>query len=312
MHPPAIAVTLGDPRGIGPEVMLAALRRFSEETAGAPTLVLGAGSGPEDLPPGASFLSTGGFDGTRKRAGEVSLEALREGVGRCLSGSCRALVTGPVEKGALWEAGAHVPGQTELLMALTDAAEVGMLMASESSLVGGPLRVLLATTHVPLRRVPDLVTENLLVGQTRLLDRALRLGWGIPEPRLALCALNPHASDGGLFGDEEARVMAPAVQRLQDMGTRIHGPLSADTLFRRAASGEFDGVVAPYHDVGMAAFKSLAFGGGVNTTLGLPFPRTSPDHGTAFDLVGTGKADFRSALEALRLAHRLAGSSPEQ
>lgn len=128
------------------------------------------------------------------------------------------------------------------------------------------------------------------------------------SPRLALCGLNPHASDGGLFGSEEAEVMAPAVQVLQDEAVDIRGPYPADTVFGRALAGEFDAVVAPYHDVGMAPFKTVAFGGGVNVTLGLPFPRTSPDHGTAFDLVGTGRADPTSTLQALRLAARLAAS----
>jgi len=183
---------------------------------------------------------------------------------------------------------------------------VGMLMCAETTALGGPLRVLLATTHVALRAVPDALTPDLLVDQTRLLVRELARGWRLERPRVALCALNPHASDGGLFGDEEARVYGPALERLAAEGIDAAGPLPADTVFSRAVRGEFDAVVAPYHDVGMAAFKTAAFGRGVNVTLGLPFVRTSPDHGTAFDLAGSGRADPSSMLEALRLAVRLA------
>jgi 4-hydroxythreonine-4-phosphate dehydrogenase len=154
--------------------------------------------------------------------------------------------------------------------------------------------------------VPALVTAELLVEQTRLLSAGLLEGWRIRRPRIALCALNPHASDAGLFGDEEERVYAPAVARLRADGIDVTDPLPADTVFKRALDGEADAVVAPYHDVGMAAFKTVAVGGGVNVTLGLPFVRTSPDHGTAFDIARTGKADASSMLAALRLAARLA------
>ncbi len=138
--------------------------------------------------------------------------------------------------------------------------------------------------------------------QAKLLDDALRRQWRLPSPRLALCALNPHASDQGLFGDEEDRIFAPAVENLRAEGISVSAPLPADTVFSRALGGEFDAVVAPYHDVGMAAFKTVSFGRGVNVTLGLPFTRTSPDHGTAFDLVGSGRADPSSMIEAIRLA----------
>jgi 4-hydroxythreonine-4-phosphate dehydrogenase len=150
------------------------------------------------------------------------------------------------------------------------------------------------------------VSADLLVEQASLLAEALVTDWRIVRPRLGLCALNPHASDGGLFGDEEARVFEPAVARLRSRGVEISGPLPADTVFAKALAGELDAVVAPYHDVGMAAFKTVSFGSGVNVTLGLPFVRTSPDHGTAFDIAGTGRADESSMLEAIRLAAQLA------
>ncbi|HEX2094836.1 MAG TPA: 4-hydroxythreonine-4-phosphate dehydrogenase PdxA, partial [Longimicrobiaceae bacterium] len=179
--------------------------------------------------------------------------------------------------------------------------------AAERTALGGPLRVVLATTHIALRDVPRALTPGVLVAQAELVHRALRDHWGIPEPRIALCAVNPHASDGGLFGDEETTVVEPALRALREAGIRASGPVPADTVFTRAVRGEFDAVVAPYHDVGMAAFKTAAFGSGVNVTLGLPFPRTSPDHGTALDIAGRGVADPSSMKEAILLAARLAG-----
>ena len=233
--------------------------------------------------------------------------AMEEAVALATAGRVGAVVTAPIHKPSLRAAGWRVPGHTELLRELTGAPAVGMLMAAESTALGDALRVLLATTHLPLRDVPRAVTEDLLVEQTLLLHRSLREDWGVEVPRIALCALNPHASDDGLFGDEEARTFGPALGRLHGAGARVSGPAPADTVFGRALAGEFDAVVAPYHDVGMAAFKTATFGSGVNVTLGLPFIRTSPDHGTAFDLAQDyGRADPSSMLQALRLARRLA------
>lgn len=243
---------------------------------------------------------------TDRIAGGISVAALDEGIRMALAGEVAGLVTGPVSKPALHAAGARFPGQTEFLQDRTGAEEVGMLMASPSSRLGVPLRILLLTTHLALRDVPDALTGARVRGQLRLLDAALSRGWGIARPRLALCALNPHASDGGLFGDEEARVLAPVVAELRSEGIEVDGPFPADTVFQRVLRGEADAVAVPTHDTGMAVFKTLAFGTGVNVTLGLPFPRTSPDHGTAFDLAGRGQADSGSALEALRLAVQLA------
>ncbi|MGH7459547.1 MAG: PdxA family dehydrogenase, partial [Longimicrobiales bacterium] len=155
-------------------------------------------------------------------------------------------------------------------------------------------------------QVPTRFTTALLVEQAQLTAAALRNYWDIPAPRLALCAFNPHASDGGLFGDEEERIMRPALEQLRRENLVVSGPIPADTVFVRALEGEFDAVLAPYHDVGMAAFKTASFGLGVNVTLGLPFPRTSPDHGTALDIAGQDRADAGSMLEALELAIRLA------
>lgn len=236
----------------------------------------------------------------------VTAAALETAVSLALEGAVAGIVTGPVHKPTLHAGGLVFPGQTEFLQARAGAPSVGMLMAAERTRLGSPLRVLLATTHIPLASVPEAVTTPLLVSQAVLLDAALREGWGYPEPQLALCAMNPHASDDGLFGNEEAQVFQPAVEELGRLGISISPPLPADTVFQRALAGDFHAVVAPYHDVGMAAFKTVSFGTGVNVTLGLPFVRTSPDHGTAFSLKGTGRADPSSALEALFLAARLA------
>lgn len=241
-----------------------------------------------------------------RKAGIIAAEAIERAVAMAMDGTVHAIVTAPIHKPSLHASGRRFPGHTEMLQALAGAPAVGMLMAAERTRLDGPLRVLLATTHVALANVPDLLSEDVLVTQTTLLNDALANDWGIAEPRIALCAFNPHASDGGLFGDEEARVYAPALTRLEAAGIHTEGPLPADTVFQRAIGGAFDAVVAPYHDVGMAAFKTVCFGTGVNVTLGLPFVRTSPDHGTAFDLAGTGRADCTSMREAIELAVRLA------
>ena len=301
-----IAVTLGDPRGIGPEVAFQAAGQ--EASANVDITFFGSDALRCQIPTGCHFESVGVFDGSEQSAGLVSALAIQRAVEGAMEGDYRAVVTAPVSKPALHAAGHDVPGQTELLQQLTGCDPVGMLMAAESTQLGAPLRVLLATTHHALRDVPELVTEDLLAEQALLLSAALQRDWGIAEPRLALCALNPHASDGGLFGDEEARVFEPAVHRVVSTGINVTGPLPADTVFQRALAGHFDAVIAPYHDVGMAAFKTVSFGSGVNVTLGLPFIRTSPDHGTAFDIAGTGRADPSSMCEALRLAHQLASA----
>lgn len=304
--PPArLAVTLGDPRGIGPEVMSVAARRFLDEDPGVELLVLG----PAGADPGVGeYRAMGTWDGSEVSAGAVSFAALETAVGLAMEGVVVGIVTGPVHKPALQAAGSRHPGQTELLQALAGADGSGMLMCAERTRLGAPLRVLLATRHIPLARVASHVTVRLLVRQTRLLLAGLRTDWAIAEPRVALCALNPHASDGGLFGDEEDKVYAPALEALAGEPGKVAGPLPADTVFVRALRGEFDAVVAPYHDVAMAALKTVSFGTGVNVTLGLPFVRTSPDHGTAFDIAGRGVADASSALEALRLASRVAAN----
>jgi 4-hydroxythreonine-4-phosphate dehydrogenase len=299
-----VGITLGDPRGIGPEVAARAVRLLGSD---APDLLLIGPSGTEsdalDLP--LDEVGAWQRTGTPAQAGRLAGLAIERATTLALAGDIDALVTAPIDKNALHAAGFSFPGHTEMLAHLCGDVQVGMLMCAEHTRDGGALRVLLATTHLPLRAVPDAVTIDRLVEQADLLDGALRRDWGLASPRLALCALNPHASDGGLFGSEEADVFAPAIARMRQDGLVVRGPVPADTVFVRALRGEFDAVIAPYHDVGMAAFKTATFGSGVNVTIGLPFARTSPDHGTALDIAGQGKADATSMVEAIRLAARL-------
>ena len=303
---PRIAVTMGDPRGIGPEVAEAALA--DPEVAAAAEYVR---VGPDGLMRAPGDIGVGGWtpaDGAAA-AGRLAGEAIRRAVEMALAGEVDAIVTAPIDKAAFHAGGWNYPGHTEMLGELTGAPEVVMMMAAERTALGGPLRVILATTHIALRDVPEALSADLLVGQARLTHAALAGFWGIADPRVALCAVNPHASDGGLFGDEEARIVAPALDRLRAEGIDASGPIPADTVFTRAVRGEFDAVIAPYHDVGMAAFKTAAFGSGVNVTLGLPFPRTSPDHGTAIDIAGKGIANAGSMIEATLLAVRMASGA---
>lgn len=297
---PRLAVTLGDPRGIGPEVVANALR----ESLDAHLSVIGAADqieavpADERIPVGTWCAGLGEQGGERARAvraGQLAGHSLERAARLALEGRVDAIVTGPVEKYALHAAGFPYPGQTEWLGQLADA-EVAMMLAT------GALRVVLVTTHVALRDVPLLLTTERIIRTGRITRDALTRWFGIVEPRLALCALNPHAGEQGLFGDEEERVLLPAARALG-----AAGPLPADTVFVRALRGEFDAVLAPYHDVGMTAVKVAGFGRGVNVTLGLPFIRTSPDHGTAFAIAGQGTADSGSMRSALELAVELAG-----
>ena len=210
-----------------------------------------------------------------------------------MSGEVQGIVTAPIDKAALLAGGFDYPGHTEMLAALT-GARVAMMLASDR------LRVVLATTHIALRDVPRAVTAEAIGEIARITRDGLRRWFDIPEPRLALCALNPHAGDGGRFGDEDARILEPAAR-----AHGLAGPFPADTVFVRALRGEFDAVIAPYHDVGMTAIKVASFGSAVNVTLGLPFPRTSPDHGTALDIAGQGRADASSMVAATLLCARV-------
>ena len=299
---------MGDPRGIGPEITARALAEPLE----AEITIIGAEDQIAELPArhrvsvGAWGMGSGG-DGDRKRvirAGRIAGTAVEAAARLALSGDVDAIVTAPAHKHALHLAGFPYPGHTEWLAHLAGDVDVAMMLAAEPTPddpKAPTLRVVLVTTHVPFRDVPALLTIERVVRTGRTVDQSLRTWWGIEHPRIAVCAVNPHAGESGLFGDEEARVLRPAAETLGAVG-----PLPADTVFVRAMRGEFDAVLAPYHDVGMTAIKVAAFGRAVNVTLGLPFPRTSPDHGTALDIAGIGKADPSSMRAAIELAVKLA------
>ena len=305
-------MTLGDPRGIGPEIAARALVQplEAEITVVGAEDQIAAISAQRKYSVGAWGLGSGDADQDHNRvlrAGRIAGHAVEAAVRLALGGEVDAIVTAPAHKHALQLAGFPYPGHTEWLAHLAGDVDVAMMLAAEA--VPGqphslPLRVALVTTHVPFRDVPSLLTVDRVVRVGRTVDKGLREWWGVARPRLAVCAVNPHAGESGLFGDEEARVLKPAAEKLG-----AAGPLPADTVFVRAMRGEFDAVLAPYHDVGMTAIKVAAFGRAVNVTLGLPFPRTSPDHGTALDIAGTGKADASSMRAAIELAMRLAGQA---
>jgi 4-hydroxythreonine-4-phosphate dehydrogenase len=272
-----IGITLGDPAGIGPEVVAKALasrkldKHFDYEIIGDA--------------------------GVKRRADAV--DWVVEGATRCLAGELAALVTAPISKQLLRDAGYHFEGHTELLAHLSRTKRFAMM------LVGGSLRVSLATIHVPLAKAPRLLSTKRIVEVIELSHDACKR-FGIRRPKIGVAGLNPHAGEGGLLGHEEQRIIAPAVRQAVRKGVNAIGPLPADTLFHKAYHGEFDAVVAMYHDQGLAPLKMIAFDTGVNLTLGLPFVRTSPDHGTAFDIAGKGIANPASMIAAINLAARLA------
>lgn len=288
-----IAITPGDPAGIGPEVVRDALQ-IVRLPARVTFEIIEGGSGR----PGRPTMHTA----------RASFRALEAGVAGCLSGRYQALVTGPVSKERLAHVGFEFPGQTEFL-----ADRCGLKPGAVTmTMAGERLNVFLLTTHLSLARAIRQISEARL-RRTLSHARDFLRGLGLQEPRLAIAALNPHAGEGGLFGHEEDAVLRPALkiasERIGSWAGRVP-ILPADTVFMKAAQGAFDGVICLYHDQGLIPFKLLEFDRGVNVTLGLPFPRTSPDHGTAFDIAGKQKADPGSMAAAIRLAARLVGASP--
>jgi 4-hydroxythreonine-4-phosphate dehydrogenase len=264
---------------------------------------------PPGLPAGLAELPWGRVDA---RCGAAAAACVAAAARLLLDGQAAAMVTAPLHKEALAAAGIEHPGHTEMLQALAappggSAPPVRMMLANEE------LRVVLVSIHVALRRAVDLVSfESVL--QTIRIAHGSAAAWGQPRPRIAVAGLNPHAGEGGLFGDEERLFIAPAIEAARQQGIDAHGPFAPDTVFMRARQapghpGEFDLVVAMTHDHGLIPVKYLGVEQGVNITLGLPFVRTSPDHGTAFDIAGTGRADASSLIAALRMARRLAGAS---
>jgi 4-hydroxythreonine-4-phosphate dehydrogenase len=278
-----IGVTLGDPAGVGPEVVAAALDSL-------------------ELPEGVLVDVIGTAEGhaageSSEASARAALEAMEESAQRLLAGEIQAVVTGPVCKHALHRVGFEFPGQTEFFAARAGVENFAMC------LTGGALTVALVTAHVPLARVASLLSIEEIVRVGRLLQDFL-IRRGKKNPRIAVAGLNPHAGEQGDMGREEIDIIAPAVACLSQMGS-FAGPLPPDTLFHRAVDGGFDGVLCMYHDQGLIPLKLHAFHEGVNVTLGLPFIRTSPDHGTAFDIAGRGVARPDSMRQAIRLAMEL-------
>lgn len=278
-------MTVGDPRGIGPEIVAKALAdsRVGER---CDIVVIGPEESGVLVDESVGLWRTGG--GTAL-AGKLSGLAIERAVQMAMAGDVDGVVTAPIDKSALHAGGYDYPGHTEMLGHLT-GAPVAMMLASDK------LRVVLATTHVPLHEVNERLTGDLIIETARITRKGLKEWFGIAEPRIALCALNPHAGDSGRFGNEDSKILAPAAR-----AAGIDGPFPADTVFVRAMRGEFDAVIAPYHDVGMTAIKVASFGSAVNVTLGPPFPRTSPDHGTALDIAGLNRADPSSMIAATLL-----------
>jgi len=287
MSLPRVAITVGDPAGIGPEIAARAaadprVREVCEPIVMAP---------PAGRPAPVGQVSAA--------AGQAAYDVIVAAVAAAMRGEVDAMATAPVSKEAFALAGLPWKGHTDLLAHLTGSPFVAMMFESAA------LRVVLATVHVALREVPALITRELIERTIALSARELPR-FGVAVPRLAVAGLNPHAGEHGLMGDEDDLVLAPAVAASRAAGIDVSGPFPADTIFLRAHRGEFDAVIACYHDQGLIPVKLLAFGQAVNVTLGLPIVRTSVDHGTAFDIAGTGRADPRSMVEAVCLAARLA------
>ena len=320
---------MGDPAGIGPEVALKALASPAVKSAVEPILVGDPGVfadtaerlglrlklvAPQDsagqrcvalLPTSdlAPTLRKPGPPKTKRQAaacGEAAHRAILGAVRLVQDGDAAGVVTAPISKAHLVAAGHDYPGHTELLAELAGNVPVRMMLA------GPHLRVVLVTIHMALAEVPKRLTRDAITETIRITNEALRRQYRIRSPRIAVAGLNPHAGEGGLFGNEEQRIIAPAVGDARRRGIKVAGPLAADGMFVLAAQGKFDALVCMYHDQGLAPFKLQHFADGVNVTLGLPFVRTSPDHGTAFDIAGKGNADARSMEAALLLAAKLA------
>ena len=322
-----MGISLGDVTGVGPEVTLKAI---AAEAAADDTryLLIGDAGVLErvnrqtglhlPLQPFSTTPAAGRFFVTNPlpdglpaalpagaaAAANASVAWLAEGGRRCLRGELDALVTAPVNKESIIRAGHKFVGQTEFLSALAGTDQTAMMLLGHDER-GRWLRVALATIHIPLKTVSARLTPEKLRLAIELAAHSCR-DLGLPRARIAVCGLNPHVGEGGEFGDEEIITIAPAVRAARERGLDVVGPLSGDTVFHYALQGDFDAVVAMYHDQGLAPLKAVAFDTGVNWTLGLPFIRTSPDHGTAYDIAGQGIAKPSSMIAALRLAKQLA------
>jgi 4-hydroxythreonine-4-phosphate dehydrogenase len=294
---------MGEPSGIGPEIALAAFDELGGWIGDHPLKLVGDAAvfaGRE-----ASLISTQAKTNALpgkpdpKNAAAV-IEAIELAVKACLACEAAGLVTAPIHKAVLKEAGFPYPGHTEFLGFLTKAPRAVMMLASEK------LRVVPLTIHTPLAEVPAAISQDAIVETAGIILKALTRDFAIANPRLAVAGLNPHAGEEGMLGMEERNLIAPAVEILKSRGHKVIGPLSADTLFHDEARKNYDAVLTMYHDQGLIPIKTLSFWDGVNVTLGLPIVRTSPDHGTAFDIAGKHKADHRSMIAAIRMAAKIA------
>lgn len=311
-----IVISCGEPAGIGPEIAVAAWQALKAEI---PMLWIGD---PGHLPKGTAFhAATDPADihpfkltvlardfGSVAVAGKPDpahaqgvIAAIADGVALVQSGAARALCTAPIHKAALIDgADFAYPGHTEYLAALAGTDQVVMMLACDA------LRVVPATIHIPLAQVPSKLTARLLTDTLLITHAGLRRDFGIAKPRIAVAGLNPHAGEDGKMGQEEIEMITPVLDALRAQGMDINGPLSADTMFHEAARKNYDVAVCMYHDQALIPIKTLDFSGGVNVTLGLPFIRTSPDHGTAFNIAGQGIADATSMIAAIRMAAKMA------
>ncbi len=299
-----IVISCGEPAGIGPEIAVAAWAALRDEIPlqwiGDPRHL--PADTPSDFPVCASDFGaprTPGIPNPLHAQGVI--DAIAGGVDMVMTGQARAICTAPIHKAALKDgADFPYPGHTEYLAALADDVPVVMMLACDA------LRVVPATIHIPLAEVPVQLTARLLTDTALITARALKRDFGIAAPRIAVAGLNPHAGEDGKMGLEEIEMITPVITALRAQGLDIFGPLSADTMFHPAARSRYDAALCMYHDQALIPIKTLDFSGGVNVTLGLPFIRTSPDHGTAFDIAGTGAADATSMIAALRMAAKMA------
>jgi len=302
-----IGITMGDPGGIGPEVILKALTS-PEIRAAANYVVIGSEkvlSNISDrvLSDNISVLDLDNFTVNNALShkplpdsGKASVEYILKGLDLAINGKIDALVTAPISKEAIKLAGYNYAGHTELLKEKTSVENVVMFM------VGKGLRVSFVTTHLAVNEISGAINQENVFSTIQITATGLKTFFGIDQPKIAVCGLNPHCGDGDRFGTEERDVIIPAIERAQEMGINCHGPLSADTVFNKALNGEFDIVVVQFHDQGAIPIKMHAFDSGVNITLGIPVIRTSPTHGTAFDIAGKGIADPGSMIEAIKTA----------
>jgi len=333
--PPPLALTIGEPAGIGPDLTLAIWRdrarlslppfyvlgdaEFLSRRAkllgfGVPVVLVDPVKASEtfaDALPVVSIARPITAEPGRPDASSApaAIEAIKRGVADVLRGAAAALVTNPIAKNVLYRSGFQEPGHTEYLATLV-AEMTGVIVHPVMLLWSPDLAVVPVTIHLPLKDVPAALTTDLLVRTGRIVAHDFRTRFGLAHPRLVVAGLNPHAGEDGAMGSEDAAIVLPAVKMLQAEGIDVRGPLPADSMFHPAARERYDVALCTYHDQALIPIKTLAFDNAVNVTLGLPFVRTSPDHGTAFDIAGTGRADPASLIAALKLAARLSATAP--